>query len=581
MKKVLSTLVLVIASCSIFSQSIDVNWSDKMLYDNRLDGFFSQYIGANSNYAYAKFNHKGYGGINSDKRIKLVAFNRKGMSKVAEARIYGYVPDKQKDELNYYRTLVLENLIYVLWTKEAKGVIEIYAETYDSKLSRINKLKKIYEINSSKKATDNLLIINNAKIGNKILIGRELAISKEGENLRLEYKLINEDFSLVNSGQVTLPIVITKKRRRDKSAALICTYELGNDGYLYVKDLVRVSDEEKKSLRKGEASVYPVLIQIAPETGEMKYFNIKFKNKNTFNFSWIVTKSTVRLYGFFSDLDKDPKGHDTHGIFYMTTESKDFKAEDPKFTYFDRAFLDKLYASDKEDQKQGGAFQGKKAKASDMESIDDNYVVESVFTEGGNTLLFCTIMRNWQQTTCTTGPNGSQNCVTHYYCTKRNVTVFKFDVNGNMVWASNMDRIKTYSGWDIEDLSVVTENNKYYVVYGSEYRANTGKKNSRSRKSRKEVRDRLEYAVFEGATGDYKKTEYQVNNLGTKSENAKYVSATNIWIYDNQMFTECANLKNKPGIYFSCLCPPLYVIFSNSGNFKKGNGFMGTISPSN
>ncbi len=576
-----SYIILFLMAGHLWSQSIDVKWSERMMYDNKLDGFFSQFIGANSKYTYAKFNHKGYGGINSDKRIKLVAFNRDGMSRVAEARIYGYVPDKQKDDMRYYRTLVLENLIYILWTKEEKGVIEIYAETFDNKLSRISKLKKIYEINSSKKATDNLLIVNNGKIGNKIIIGREFAVTKEGENLRLEYKLINEDLSLVNSGQVTLPIIITKNRRSDNSATLICTYEQGNDGYLYVKDMVKVSDEEKKSLRKGEASVYPVLIQIAPETGDMKYFNIKFKDKNTFNFSWIVTKSTVRLYGFFSDLEKDPKGKDTHGIFYMTCESRNFSIEEPKFTYFDRAFLDKLYASDKEDQKQGGAFQNKKAKASDMESIDDNYVIESVFTEGGNTLLFCTIMRNWQQTTCTTGPNGSQNCVTHYYCTKRNITAFKFDVNGNMVWASNLDRIKTYSGWNIPDLSVISEKNKYYAVYGSEYRANSEKKNSRSRKSRKEVRDRLEYAVFEGNSGDYKKTEYQVNNLGTKPENAKYVSATNIWIYDNQMFTECANLKNKPGVYFSCLCPPLYIIFANSGNFKKGNGFMGTISPSN
>ena len=93
------------------------------------------------------------------------------------------------------------------------------------------------------------------------------------------------------------------------------------------------------------------------------------------------------------------------------------------------------------------------------------------------------------------------------------------------------------------------------------------KENSRSRKSRKEVRDRLEYAVFEEIRATTK-TEYQVNNLGTKPENAKYVSATNIWIYDNQMFTDAPTSKISRGIFF-LPCPPLYIIFANSGNFKN------------
>ena len=54
-----SYIILFLMAGHLWSQSIDVKWSERMMYDNKLDGFFSQFIGANSKYTYAKFNHKG------------------------------------------------------------------------------------------------------------------------------------------------------------------------------------------------------------------------------------------------------------------------------------------------------------------------------------------------------------------------------------------------------------------------------------------------------------------------------------------------------------------------------------------
>jgi hypothetical protein len=338
---------------------------------------------------------------------------------------------------------------------------------------------------------------------------------------------------------------------------------------------VKISNEEKKQLKKGEASVYPVLMQVNPENGEVRSTNIKYQAKNTFDYSSLITKKGISLYGFFCDLNKDPKGNDTHGIFFTMLDSKTFKVKETKLTYFDKAFLDVLYAADKENQKKGGGlFKSRADKQSDDESIDDNYVIESVIADGDNIYLFCTIMVNWSRQVC----NG-KTCTTVYYCSKSNVTTFKLNLSGDIVWARNMDRAITYSGWDIEDLSVVKKNDNFYVVYGSQYQINASKKSMKNSKSNEQLQDRFEYAIINESTGDIRKTEQQVNKLYAKKAEKKYVNPTNIYVYDNRMYTECRQVKFKPGLWWWCLCPPVFTILSYNGNWRTGSGYLGTISP--
>ena len=96
-----------------------------------------------------------------------------------------------------------------------------------------------------------------AKLETKLLL--VVNFLQRGENLRLEYKLLTKTFRSLIPDRLRFPSS-SQKRRRDNSAALICTYELGNDGYLYVKDMVKVATR-KKSLRKGETSVYQCLFR--------------------------------------------------------------------------------------------------------------------------------------------------------------------------------------------------------------------------------------------------------------------------------------------------------------------------------
>lgn len=83
MKKTILTFTLLICTVSIFlnAQTIDINWTDKMIYHNKLDGFFQSYVGVNSKYIYATFNNLSVTSNKKLKKFKLIAFDKNNMGK--------------------------------------------------------------------------------------------------------------------------------------------------------------------------------------------------------------------------------------------------------------------------------------------------------------------------------------------------------------------------------------------------------------------------------------------------------------------------------------------------------------------
>lgn len=592
MRKQFVFLFVIAQLCGyVFAQSIDVKWSEQQVYDNKEDGFFNHFIGGNSSYVYAKFSN--YTTMNVKKvnrKIKIIAFDKTSMKKIADVELKGYSKSDKFDKLDYERTVVFDNIVYVFWTNKDKGASsrEIYVQSFDAKLKKLGKLSKIYEFAYDKKGANknSFFILTNKLISDRIVIGRELPI-ETGQNLRVEYKLMGSDFSFVSSKQVTLPVIIniTKKGLfgRAISSGLKCNYEFGEDGNLYADDIISMDKEEAERLPKAEAKTYRLVMQINAMSGAVKSYSLKFPKKNTFNFNYVISGKDVKMYGFFSDLEKDVKGKDTHGIFYVKLDNSNFQSTDMNFAYFKKDFLDKLYKKDTEDQKKGkGMFKSKKSKASDEESIDDNYVIESIQKMNGDLILFCTIMRNWSNTVCTSNPNGGgTTCRTYYYCDKSNVTAFKLNSEGDIVWAQNMDRFMRYSGWDRRDVNVVRNGEKFYVTYGSAYQLNAEKKNRKSRKSTKQYKDRLEYAVFNASDGVFVKNEFQINKINASKKEKKFLDPSSITVIDNRMFFDFSKVKYKTGWViggcFALVCPLTYVFTFGNGNAFKGKGNFGTI----
>ncbi|MBL4898740.1 MAG: hypothetical protein JKX76_03715 [Colwellia sp.] len=582
MKKI---ILLIAAFSGLFltqslAQKMSVQWSKKQFYENKLDGFFDGFIGGNSKYIYAKFSNyttkkvKGF-----DKRVKLLVFDKLTMKKVGDQTLID-VKDKKKakkyEGLKYYSTIVFEDVLHVFWTKDSKTGRDLYAESYNSKLKSVMKLKKVYAVKSGGKSGKyaQLFVMGTGDVSQKVLIGAEVSSAKGGKVVT-KYKLLNSDLSFAEANQFTLPIVTTRKGLGPTSR-----YELGADNNLHVKTSVRLSREERKKAKKGAATSYTIYSVVDLETGNLRTYPIKFDNKNIFDFDFIVSKNSIKIFGLFSDLVKDPRGNDTHGIFHGVLDSKSLELNDLNFSYFTKTQLDNLFAGDRDERRRKKSTRSNKKKKSKDESIAANYVIEYVqAVDDRNIVLFCSRMNNYSVRTC----DSKGNCSTNYYCEKSNVTAFKIAHDGSIEWASNLDRKITYSGWNIFDLRVAYKSGRLYVTYGSNYAISAEKKKGSTKKSKRYKSDRFEYAVFDYETGQFFKKEYKVNRLDTPKKDRKTISAMSIQVIDGAFYTSSTKLKIKPqGYIIGCasalVCAPLILLPWYLPSFRRGDGYLASIS---
>ncbi len=577
-------VLILLAMCSPFlAQDFSIAWSEKTRFDNRIDGWPDELVGKNGTYLYVKFSNFAFRKKKKLKRIKLLAYNTKDMSLGAVAEFKGF--NDKYDELEYDKTVISNDHVFVFWRKpkKKKNGYDLMVESFAVNLKREIKLSKLVDRKYDKSEVEYLTILSNKRVKNKFIVIKELDPAKSNGKIKLEYKVYNADFTMANSGMVELPIALKENKglfgKSKGYEAANLEYALSDDGKIYIQQQVSLTDEEKKAAKKNESLNYTAVTQINPLNNRMQHYVMRFSGKCTFRYKPIFSAEGVKLYGFFSDLDKDPKGNDLHGIFVVSIDNGDFSKSTTKFNYFTKKFLDQLYANDKEDRKKGGVFKSKKAIQSNLESISGNYVVEYHVNEGKDLVLFCSKMRTYAIQNCS-GSGASRNCVIEYYCEKSNVTAFKFNEKGDITWASNLDRRMTYKTptlMDVFDVRVVYDKSAYYVTYGSGYDLDASRKGFGSAKSRKHLMNYLEYAIFLKRSGDFKKNEYEVNVPGTPKRERKFIRTDAIDVFDNVMYTYSGKGHLKWGYYFTLALPPVFYAMLLSGNHYKGNGYLGTL----
>ena len=500
MKKQLFIALFLLISTHFFSQEMKITWSPEIKM-SRKTGYFNTILGRNDNLLYIKFT--------SLSKIKIVAFDKNTMKEKYSA------PENKATSadfrgLDYYSTIIFSNTIYTFWKKENKEKDELFVQTYDANLKLIKPLRKIYELKSFKgaKKKAELFIMVNRSLGEKILIGGETAGSK-GENVKIEYKILNADFTFSNAGQAELPLQIT-----GRSNELSSSYSFGDDGNLHVQ-----SDE--------------ALTVINLENSSKATYEVAFKNKKIFNYNYTYDNNSIRVFGLFCDLTKDKSGNDNHGIFYAIINSKTLELEKENFTYFSKDQLDKLFEKDKGDRKDNtGIFGSKKDKQSEDESLKSNYFIESVVKEGKDLILVCSIMYNYTVTYTTTS-NGIVTTRQEPRCNRRNLTLFRINNNGDIIWATNVNRNITYGRWFVHDVFLVKKDNTLYITYGSDFITDkpTEKKKrccSFSVAAYKEMGNKIAYATFDINTGTTNRKEIEINQAKTPNKERKIVDPTNI-----------------------------------------------------
>ncbi len=576
-------LILVFTVAGLSAQNFTISWSEKTRFDNRVDGWPDELIGKNGAFMYVKFSNYAIKKKKKFKKVKLLAYKVNDMQLGAVAELKGF--DDKYDKLNYHTTIVSKDHVFVFWLnpKKKNGGNDLMVESFSPNLKREGKLTKINDQTFGSKGMEELVVLSHPKFKNKFVVVKQFDLSKSSGIVRLEYKVYNADFTIANSGTAELPVVLKEKKGLfGKSKGFDGShieFELSDDGKIYVQQEVQLTDEELKAAKKNEPHVYTTVSQINPLTSKLQSYAMRFPDKNSFRYKPIFSSEGVKLYGFFSDLTKDPKGNDLHGIFVVSVDKSDFSKSTTKFNYFTKKFLDQLYENDKEDRKKGGAFKSKKAKESNLESISGNYVVEYFVNEGKDLVLFCSKMRTYAVQNCS-GTGASRTCVMEYFCEKSNVTVFKFNEQGDISWASNLDRKITYKTprlMDVYDVRVIFDKNNYYVTYGSSFDIDAKRKGIMSSKSRKHLMNYLEYGVFMKRSGEFKKNEYEVNAPGTPRKERKFVRNDNIMVFDNVMYTFTGKSHLKWGYYFTLMVPPVYLVMLFNGNHYKGTGFLGTI----
>jgi len=591
-------IIAIIISSNCIAQDISLKWSDPLLLDNKKDGFFNTFLAENEKYVYAKF-----ATLSKKDKFKIVSFDKKTMRKVAAEPILGYnvlMADERKyKDLSYLRTIIYDKHIYVFFTSYDKKTQKkkYLVKSFSPELKPLNKLKEIIsvstDINKDEKGA-RVFIIGNSEL-DKVFIGKEKK-GHTGEYYKLEYRVLNEDLSLSTSKEVTLPLKIEEEKGWFSSSVdqgLSSSYEYGDDGNLHLRSVIsytkeEIGDKKKKKKRttgtnRGVDRSYTLFSIINLNKGSIKSIPIKSDDKRIFSLYKKPGKDNTKLFGYFSDTKKDKYGRATHGIFYCIL-NKNYEIENMKFSYFTKKQIAELFKEDKDDANGGRAkgccLTGKKGNThADAETMNSEYVIEQAIVGDNNEVyLFASIMSNREYESCSTN-NGVTTCRTVYYCIKKNVTTFKLDEKGRMVWASNYDRIQRYSGWSVYDLNVIQGGKGFYALFGSKMNSTKNKKPWYTFE-KADYSNPFEYVFIKEKNGKVERKAMNVNKPNTAKKDRKRVMATNINVIDNKFYIDYSHISLNPaGTALFCMGGCLIPGVLN--NFRIGQGYFGVIEPLN
>jgi hypothetical protein len=559
---------------SVKGQYFEFNWSEETKYSNGKNGFFSGYINANSSYMYVLNSNYAATSINNFNKVKLVAYNKFTMTEEASIPLKGFPENKaakeQFETLRYYKTVVLEDRIIVFWTKlintDSVKTEELYAETFKVDLERESGIKKVYSISQtfdvqqSEFARPSFVILSNLETS-QLIIGSEL--HNADSNLVFEYAKLNNRMEVSMTNRITLP-----EKSGEVQNGVVSGYELGRDGNIYIRSSVALSRDEIRLLKPTDAKSYLVLTILNPATKQKGSIEMRGANKTITDFSFVVSDTTVRVVGFFGDLEKDPTGIDKQGIFYANLKSDSLYNAPLNYSYFERTSLKKLFPKSKGGRK-------KKVENPTEEELNTRFDIENIFSmEDGSIVMFFTRKYNYTEITSRSGMDGKNIYKTDYFCEKNNVSAIRFTADGKITWTGNIERTKTYEGTDVADVRVIYKFNKFYVMYGTE-----PVKKQKKRKKGPELREVLEYATFDPVTGKGKILELEVNPDKTPKDEKKAVDPNSIVVYDGRFYHSQMTLKQKPEWIAAniVLFPSIYYSVL-SGNTKYAKGRLGVIT---
>jgi hypothetical protein len=499
------------------AQDLNIKWSEKIAHSKVRDGLFKYYAGITDKSVYVLYSKK-YSTAdrpeNPDKNLKLIGFDKKNMTQIGQV-ILNDKKDKPRmamiKDLEFRNVCVLKEVIYVFWQKIRKDAIDIYAESFNLSLKRISDLKNVYHISSARQKHDliNLTIVKGGKERNSILIGCNITIEDDKNyNCYFNYITLGASGEELKKGEIKL----TPIEKSDHNLYSSCFFT--SDENIYIKNIAYYYSADKlRNKNKLSAS----LTILNTTSGESTNHLFKYETVSIKNIDFIEQNDgTVKMYGFFNDLNKDSTGISNQGVFTAAIDNNSRKILNSKFSYFQKESELGTKAEDKvqnEDQRSIEKFFGEE-------------IIERVKIVDGNLFLFCTKLRNASYTSTSTTPG-----VSTASCKKTDVIVYKINPEGKIVWTSIINRSIAYPEFNICDLALAVKDDKFYVAYGSNY-----EDLSEIKKPGKVRRNEFQYAIISIETGSAEKHDFTVNQPAIRKADHKFIKPYEIGAADNQFF---------------------------------------------
>jgi len=549
-KKLLFSAILLLLATATNAQRLDFKWTSSVRFENKSAGVFNMVCGSNSNYTYIL--NKSYGDYESSADYYLHAIRNNNGKLHTSTTLRNKKVIAAKDMV-LRGVFVQQEVVYVFWTKDSKTQLEVHVQSLDLNLKEIGKLKKLQQyqkLNERKTREPEFFMLTNAKQNGNILFGAELA-GKEGESIKVEAKVLKPDLSFFGLVKVEIPIMVNPK-----TSGLTSDYIFGDDGNLHIKTRIK-EDKGKKITDYFDLYTYANL-----EDGRTFHYPFKFEGKQIFDFKIIEKEGKVSFVGMFMNIDpmKRVKSAKLNGLFQANLDVENKTLANVNFEQFDIDFLRELYKSDVKDLQTS-------KKTGTLDEIDSDYEIEDYrISEDGEVTIFTTIKDNYSVTICP--PRGA--CYTNYYCRKKNVTVFRFDNEGKLIWGKNIDRDIEYSGWNIADVKVKEDAENYYIVYGAT--PNVKKFFAPEKAKQFKRNDVMEYAIMNKNTGSVKPYLYEINRPGAPKSENKSFAARDVSLLNNEMYAINNEVgRSGGGKVVRCMtvvCFPIGFL-TNFGDFGK------------
>lgn len=535
MKKTLLILLVAFIPMITFAQDLSVDWSKNISYDRMTTGSLEEFAGSNKDYVYAVFSPT-YKKLYKTQRY-LIVFDKKTMKQLGKISI------KSKEE--YSNICVTNDVVYVMFVSDSKGKEILYAQSYTPTLNAISQKKKVYQINTStlgsSKYVKSIKTLSNGVANNNLYIVSERPRVK-GENVEIEYTVVNNTLNVVNSGQIELPVQSTKN-----SAYNLSSIRVGDDGSLITKNSVKADADTKKD---SKIFSYSILSVINTEKNTINSIPIKSSGKHIDDFEYFTENNKLHVVGIYSE-SVGKRSERGNGVFSSTLNSETGELENTKFT----------------------EISAPKIRFSLL------YLEKVKYDEAGNIMLYATEDENIIRTYT----DSKGNTRTTYENRKGDILIVSLNNEGELNWKNVLERRISYPELYVRDIQVILNAENSYLTYADKYKK--GRRNIFNKKSNKEMRDVLSYSKINASNGNMLLQTLKLNKDKTEKSKMYYVNAAKITELDNTLFLDGYQPKIKTGVKVAtCVTAPLcgigclyFLIKANNGSALTGGGYLGSV----